>query len=130
MVARLAFLGVLLLQRLLTRSGEDVTFYALMAIGFTITIPYSLWLRSRLYEHPTSNTQRPTSKSYLGVGSWTLSAGCSRSFYVASISMVLRLVTSCSCLGRVTVRTPFLKRALALSSCTWQGSGTVRWKEP
>ena len=47
LLARLGFLWVLVLVSLLL-PHDDVTFYAFMGIAFIITIPYSLWLRSKL----------------------------------------------------------------------------------
>ncbi len=48
LAGRLLFLGLLLLQNLLFSASGELVFYAIVAIGFTVTIPYSLWLRSRV----------------------------------------------------------------------------------
>ncbi|WP_372796418.1 histidine kinase dimerization/phospho-acceptor domain-containing protein [Pontiella sp.] len=47
LLARLGFLWLLVLFSLLL-PGSNAAFYALMGIAFTITIPYSLWLESKL----------------------------------------------------------------------------------
>jgi len=47
LLVRLGFLWLLVLVSLLT-PHDETAFYALMAIAFIATIPYSLWLRNRL----------------------------------------------------------------------------------
>ncbi len=47
LLIRLCFLWLLVLASLIMPKG-DLSFYAFMAVAFTITIPYSLWLRSKL----------------------------------------------------------------------------------
>jgi two-component system sensor histidine kinase PilS (NtrC family) len=47
LLVRLSFLWVLVLVSLLMEN-DDAVFYAFMGIAFIITIPYSLWLRSKM----------------------------------------------------------------------------------
>ncbi|VGO20081.1 histidine kinase dimerization/phospho-acceptor domain-containing protein [Pontiella sulfatireligans] len=47
LLARLGFLWLLVLISMLMPS-DDASFYAFMGVAFIITIPYSLWLRSKL----------------------------------------------------------------------------------
>lgn len=48
LLARLAFLWLLVLISL-AMPNDDAVFYAFMGFAFIITIPYSLWLRSKLH---------------------------------------------------------------------------------
>ncbi|WP_372808194.1 histidine kinase dimerization/phospho-acceptor domain-containing protein [Pontiella sp.] len=47
LLSRLGFLWLLVLASLLL-PNDDAAFYALMGVAFIVTIPYSLWLRSKL----------------------------------------------------------------------------------
>ena len=47
MLARLVILSGILLGLALLLPGDSVAFYAFMALAYTISIPYALWLRSQ-----------------------------------------------------------------------------------